>query len=268
MSRAHSPTFPSLHLRHNSFSNPSVALPTSQVILQPFRCVTYVTSSSLNLRGEPSMSRRHKLNKEGMQNFTELSTVIGSCSPSRVSLMRCSWSSRVLLFYFTCAPLIYPRGCLRSSNLEHPPSHPLPLHPGFMFKITRLTSILKRQNFMETRNFAIGILSYNFLRENIIVLRCLFKASQNYRILLLYSCLLKVTKTKIPFLLSSDIRSKGSIAIVKKLDFDFLWFFILHHSHSLKMCFRKKCVCVCPSPIAEPKPINRSRSNSISGVLL
>ena len=34
-SKAHSPTFPSLHLRHNSFSNPSVALPTSQLILQP-----------------------------------------------------------------------------------------------------------------------------------------------------------------------------------------------------------------------------------------
>ena len=40
---AHSPTFPSLHLRHNSFSNPSVALPTSQLILKPFRCFTYVT---------------------------------------------------------------------------------------------------------------------------------------------------------------------------------------------------------------------------------
>ena len=37
MSAAHSPTFPSLHLHHNSFSNPSVALPTSKVILQPFR---------------------------------------------------------------------------------------------------------------------------------------------------------------------------------------------------------------------------------------
>ena len=29
-------SFPSLHLRHSSFSNPSVALPTSQLILQPF----------------------------------------------------------------------------------------------------------------------------------------------------------------------------------------------------------------------------------------
>ena len=78
------------------------------------------------------------------------------------------------------------------------------------------------------------------------------------------------------FLLSSDIRSEGSIAIVKKFLFDFLWFLILHHSHSLKMCFRKisvcVCVCVClsvcPSPIIEPKPIYRSHSNSISRVLL
>ena len=46
MSSAHSPTFPSLHLRHSSFSNPSVALPTSQLILQPFRRFTYVTTHS------------------------------------------------------------------------------------------------------------------------------------------------------------------------------------------------------------------------------
>ena len=44
MSSAHSPTVPSLHLRQNSFSNPPVALPTSQLILQPFRCFTYVTA--------------------------------------------------------------------------------------------------------------------------------------------------------------------------------------------------------------------------------
>ena len=45
---AHSPTFPSLHLRHSSFSNPSVASPTSQFILLPFFRFSYVTSSSLN----------------------------------------------------------------------------------------------------------------------------------------------------------------------------------------------------------------------------
>ena len=72
------------------------------------------------------------------------------------------------------------------------------------------------------------------------------------------------------FLLSSDIRSEGSIAIVKIFDFEFfLWFFILHHSQSLKMCFRKKCLCVClwQSPNFAPKPIDRYCWNSISGVL-
>ena len=46
---AHSPTFQSLHLRQNSLSNPAVALPTSQHILQPFRCLTYITAHSLTL---------------------------------------------------------------------------------------------------------------------------------------------------------------------------------------------------------------------------
>ena len=45
LSSAHSPTFPSLHLRHNSFSNP---LSISQFILHPFFRFSYVTSSSLN----------------------------------------------------------------------------------------------------------------------------------------------------------------------------------------------------------------------------
>ena len=41
--------FPSLHLRHSAFSNPSVALPTSQIILQPFRCFAYVIAHSPTL---------------------------------------------------------------------------------------------------------------------------------------------------------------------------------------------------------------------------
>ena len=36
----------SLHLRHISFSNPSAALLTSQLILQPFHCFTYVIRTS------------------------------------------------------------------------------------------------------------------------------------------------------------------------------------------------------------------------------
>ena len=58
MSSAHSPTFPSLDLRHNSFSNPSVILPTSQLIFQPFRCFTYVTGHSPTLL---SLPLRHRL---------------------------------------------------------------------------------------------------------------------------------------------------------------------------------------------------------------
>ena len=51
----HSPTRPSLYLRHSSFSIPFVVLPRSQLILQSFHRFTYVTAhsptlSSLHLR--------------------------------------------------------------------------------------------------------------------------------------------------------------------------------------------------------------------------
>ena len=58
MSTAHSPTFPSLHLRHNSFSDLSVALLTSQLTLKPFRCFTNITVHSPTLL---SFLLRHKL---------------------------------------------------------------------------------------------------------------------------------------------------------------------------------------------------------------
>ena len=58
MSSAHSPTFQSLHLRHSSLSNPSVALSTSQLILHPLRCFTYVTAHSPTLL---SLLLSHKL---------------------------------------------------------------------------------------------------------------------------------------------------------------------------------------------------------------
>ena len=53
---AHSPTLPSLYLRHSYFSNHSVASPTSHFILQPFFRFSYVTSSSLNSPGEPPIA--------------------------------------------------------------------------------------------------------------------------------------------------------------------------------------------------------------------
>ena len=42
----HSSTLTSLHLRHSSFSNSAAAFPTSQLILQHFRCFTYVKDTS------------------------------------------------------------------------------------------------------------------------------------------------------------------------------------------------------------------------------
>ena len=55
--KAHSPTLPSLYLRHSSFSNPFLPLPTPQFILQPFFHFSYVTSSSLNSPEQSSFSK-------------------------------------------------------------------------------------------------------------------------------------------------------------------------------------------------------------------
>ena len=50
-----SPTLLSLLLRHSSFSNPSVALPKSQLVLQPFFRFSYVAGSSLMSLGASPM---------------------------------------------------------------------------------------------------------------------------------------------------------------------------------------------------------------------
>ena len=70
-SRAHSSTFLSLHLTHNSFSNPSVALPMSQLILQPFCCFTYVTVHSPTLL---SLLLHHMLILQSFCHFTYVTT--------------------------------------------------------------------------------------------------------------------------------------------------------------------------------------------------
>ena len=56
MNRAYPPTFPSLNLHHSSFSKPSATLLTSQLILQPFYCFTYITVYSPTL---PLLHLRH-----------------------------------------------------------------------------------------------------------------------------------------------------------------------------------------------------------------
>ena len=55
----HSPTLPSLYLRHSLFCNPSVASPTSQFILQLFFRFSYATSSSLNSPEGPPMENTY-----------------------------------------------------------------------------------------------------------------------------------------------------------------------------------------------------------------
>ena len=58
------------------------------------------------------------------------------------------------------------------------------------------------------------------------------------------------------YLLSSEIKSEGSIAIVKKFDFDLFMFSIIYYSHILKKkCFIKISLCVCLS--------DRRRSQSL-----
>ena len=87
----HSPTLPSLYLRHSSCSNPSVALPTSQFNLQPFFRLSYVTSSSLNSPGEPPM--RHNTSFDCKQKSGKLHFEVRSPRWLRWQHV-CLWFSR------------------------------------------------------------------------------------------------------------------------------------------------------------------------------
>ena len=71
---AHSPTLPRLYPHHSSFYNPSIASPTSQVILQPFRCFTYFKGTSRTLPGEPPMHRGMKTVCGGLACYFKLGT--------------------------------------------------------------------------------------------------------------------------------------------------------------------------------------------------
>ena len=76
---AHYPTFPSVYLRHSSFSNPSVASPTSQFVHQSFFRIFYVTGSSLTSPGEPPMieaSRSKQLVLHNALHITRSSVII------------------------------------------------------------------------------------------------------------------------------------------------------------------------------------------------
>ena len=120
-SRAHSPTFRSLHLRNNSFSNPSVALPTPQLILQSFHCFTYVIAHSPTLL---PLLLRHRL-------FTYV-----------------TWRAKLILqpfrhfTYVTDHSPTLPSLHLRHSSFSNPsvasPTSQLILQPFFRFSYVRL----------------------------------------------------------------------------------------------------------------------------------
>ena len=86
MSSAHSPTLPSLYVRHSSFSNPSVASPTSQLIVQPFFCFSYLTEFSGNeLRSFSKLSVASPTSQLILQPFRRF-TYVTAHSPTLPSL--------------------------------------------------------------------------------------------------------------------------------------------------------------------------------------
>ena len=89
-SSAHFPTFPFLPLRHSSSCNPSVALPTSQLILQPFRCFTCVIVHSPNPSFASHMSQAlHLIHlKSRPKHFKGLRTV-------KIVLVQCTFSQQL-----------------------------------------------------------------------------------------------------------------------------------------------------------------------------
>ena len=111
---SHSPTFPSLHLHHNSFSNPSFALPTSQLILQPFRRFTYVTAHSPIL---PSLYPRHS-------SFSNPSVA----SPTSQLILQSFRPFTYVTAHSPTLPSLYPRhSSFSNSSLASLTSHALHL---------------------------------------------------------------------------------------------------------------------------------------------
>ena len=102
--RHHSPTFPSLHLRHNSFSNPSVAIPTSQLIIKPFRCFINVIVHYQTLL---SHLLRHKL-----CSFSKLSVT----SPKSQLILQSFRRFTYITAYSPTLPLLH----LRHSSFSNP----------------------------------------------------------------------------------------------------------------------------------------------------
>ena len=92
----HFPTLPSLYQRHSSFYNTSVALPTSQIILQLFHCFTYVRAHSPTLL---SLLLRHLASRPwhiGTNNLAKF--VLRLMERKMCSLVKCARNTIILTF--------------------------------------------------------------------------------------------------------------------------------------------------------------------------
>ena len=116
---AHSPVLTSLHLHHSSFSNPSATLPTSQLILQRFRCFTYVigTSPTSHIILQPFRCFPYVT-----AHSTALPTswALHLCYNSFSNPSAASPTSQIILLPFCC--FTYVTGTSRTSHGE-PPMH-------------------------------------------------------------------------------------------------------------------------------------------------
>ena len=140
LSNTHSPTLPSFHLRHSSFSNLSFSSPTSQLFLQPFHRFTYVTAHSptlplLYLRhssfsnpsfASPMSHAFHLIHSAHSSTFASLHLHLNSFSNPSIALP----TSQLILQPFRCftyvtvhSPTLHSR-LLRHKLLIHLASRP------------------------------------------------------------------------------------------------------------------------------------------------
>ena len=98
-----------------SFSNPYIASPTSQLILQPFFCCSYVISSSLNSPGEPPMVERFALSWKVCESFSSFSN-LSVTSPTSQHILQ-----PLLRFtYVTAHSQTFPSLHLRHNSFSKP----------------------------------------------------------------------------------------------------------------------------------------------------
>ena len=138
-SRAHSPTFPSLHLRHSSFSNTSVALPTSQLILQPFRCFTSFSNLSVASPTSQALHFREERSRAHSSTFPSLHLRNSSFSNTSVTLP----TSQLILQSFRCFTYV----------TAHSPTFPLLLLRHRLFTYVKSRAELILQPFLHFNYF-------------------------------------------------------------------------------------------------------------------